>query len=161
MNAPPYRIRAAMPSDAAALSELAVRSKAHWGYSTDFLNACRAELAVDPARIGSPDYRCFVAHLENTTVGYYALETLSDDIYELDALFVEPRFIGKGAGRELMQHALDVLRELHAVRLVIQGDPNAHDFYLAAGARHIGSRASGSIPGRELPLFEIEIGAGD
>lgn len=161
MNSNSYSIRAALADDAAALSELAVRSKGYWGYPSDFLDACRAELTVDPRRIGSADFRCFVAHTDDTLLGYYALEALSDGVYELEALFVEPEHIGKGVGRSLMRHAIDVLRARNAVRLVIQGDPNAHDFYIAAGARHVGSKESGSIPGRELPLFEIEIGAGD
>ena len=155
-----FSIRAARPVDAQALSELAVRSKGYWGYSHEFLEACRKELAVDPARIGAKDYSCFVAHDQNALVGYYSLEIIGDDSYELDALFVDPEYIGKGAGRSLMNHALEILRGRDAERLVIQGDPNAQDFYLAAGAKLIGSRASESIPGRELPLFEIEIGCG-
>ncbi len=159
MNSGPHSIREALADDAAALSELAVRSKGYWGYSPDFLEACRAELTVDPQRIGTPDFQCFVAHAGDTLLGYYALETVSDGVYELEALFVEPTQIGSGVGRSLMRHALAVLRSLSAVRLVIQGDPNAHDFYIAMGARHTGARESASIPGRELPLFEIEIDA--
>jgi hypothetical protein len=33
------------------------------------------------------------------------------------------------------------------------------DFYRTVGARQVGSRESGSIPGRFLPLFEIDFGA--
>jgi hypothetical protein len=42
------RIRPAEPVDAAALSELALSSKAVWGYDAAFLAACRAELTVRP-----------------------------------------------------------------------------------------------------------------
>ena len=159
MNSTPHSIREAQADDAASLSELALRSKGFWGYSREFLDACRAELTVDPQRIGSPGFQCFVAHAGDTLLGYYALETVSDGVYELEALFVEPRHIGRGVGRSLMRHALAVLRSLSAVRLIIQGDPNAHDFYVAMGARHTGSRESGSIPGRALPLYEIEVDA--
>ena len=41
--------------------------------------------------------------------------------------------------------------------LTIQGDPNAEKFYLAAGARHSGTRESASIPGRFLPTFSISL----
>ena len=41
---------------------------------------------------------------------------------------------------------------------MIQGDPNASKFYEAAGARLVGTRESGSVPGRDLPLYEIDIG---
>jgi hypothetical protein len=36
---------------------------------------------------------------------------------------------------------------------VIQGDPNAAEFYQRCGARKIGERPSASIPGRVLPLY--------
>ncbi|MEU4236164.1 hypothetical protein [Actinoplanes sp. NPDC026619] len=41
-------IRPARPGEAAALSELARRSKAHWGYDEGFLDACRADLTLSP-----------------------------------------------------------------------------------------------------------------
>ena len=139
------------------MSALAVRSKAHWGYSKEFLAACRGELSVDASRIGSEDYRCFVAVENDSTAGFYTVERISEGVWELDALFVEPARIGTGVGRSLIRHAVHLLSECGAVRLMIQGDPNATDFYRAAGARRVGIRESGSIPGRHLPLFAIDI----
>jgi len=150
-------IREAYPHEAELLSALALRSKAHWGYSPGFLDSCRDELTVDRSRIGSVDYRCFVVVKNNSILGFYALESIAEDVHELDALFVEPTQIGTGIGRLLIQHALQILANCGAVRLIIQGDPNATEFYKAAGARQIGTRESDSIPGRYLPLFELEI----
>ena len=150
-------IREAYPHEAELLSALALRSKAHWGYSAGFLGSCRDELTVDRSRIGSVDYRCFVVVEDNSILGFYALESIAEDVHELDALFVEPAQIGTGIGRLLIQHALQILANCGAVRLIIQGDPNATEFYKAAGARQIGTRESDSIPGRYLPLFELEI----
>jgi predicted N-acetyltransferase YhbS len=152
-----HTIRQARPDEAGFLSDLALRSKAHWGYSQEFLESCRSELSVDSDRIGSDDYQCFVAVKGNVVIGFYTLENVSGDVYELGALFVEPEHIGTGVGRSLVQHAIGSLSERSAERLIIQGDPNSSHFYVAAGARQTGSRESGSIPGRYLPLFEIEI----
>ncbi len=41
-------IRPVDASEAAIISELAMRSKAHWGYSPEFVEACRAELSHTP-----------------------------------------------------------------------------------------------------------------
>ena len=41
--------------------------------------------------------------------------------------------------------------------MLIQGDPHAEGFYRSIGARRIGTRLSESIPGRELPLFSIDL----
>ena len=151
-------IRQATTGDAGALSALAVRSKGHWGYSSEFLEACRGELTIDPARLASREFEAHVAVDGEALLGFYALAELSVTAFELDALFVDPAHIGSGIGRELLQHALRNLAAKGAETLVIQGDPNASRFYEAAGARLVGTRESGSIPGRDLPLYEIDIG---
>ncbi|MEM7430778.1 MAG: GNAT family N-acetyltransferase [Pseudomonadota bacterium] len=150
-------IRPARPEEAEHLSELALRSKGHWGYSAEFLESCRDELRVDADRLGSNDYPCFVAETNDGVLGYYTLEREDASTVELGALFIEPVQIGKGVGRQLMQHAIATASSIGAERLVIQGDPNAESFYQAAGAVKTGTRESGSIPGRHLPLFEIRL----
>ena len=152
-----HSIREAQPNEASALSELAFRSKAHWGYSPAFMEACRDELTIKPSQLGTENYQCFVAVDGDLILGYYSLEDQTQGVYELDALFVDPPYIGAGVGRSLIQHALQNLAERGAMRLIIQGDPHAVSFYEAAGAEQIGTRPSGSMPGRDLPLFEIAI----
>jgi predicted N-acetyltransferase YhbS len=147
------RIREAFPQEADLLSCLALRSKAHWGYSKDFLDACRSELTVDASRLGTDDYQCFAAVDSDSIVGFYTLERMSAGSFELEALFVEPKHIGRGVGRSLIQDAVRRLSERGVERLIIQGDPHATEFYVAAGAQKVGTRESGSFPGRELPLF--------
>ena len=149
-------IRRASTSEAGFLSELAMRSKAYWGYSPEFMESCLAELTIPDGQINSDDYDYHVAVEDEVVAGFYALGKLSATEYELEALFVEPDRIGKGIGRMLMRHALAELEQKNATSLLIQGDPNAEAFYLAAGARLIGNKESGSIPGRFLPLFQIE-----
>jgi hypothetical protein len=41
-------LRAGRKDEARWLSELALRSKGHWGYDQAFLDACRAELTLTP-----------------------------------------------------------------------------------------------------------------
>ncbi|MDX1500195.1 MAG: GNAT family N-acetyltransferase [Woeseiaceae bacterium] len=139
------------------MSALARRSKAHWGYPPEFLEACTEELTIDQARLADGNYPCFVAEHAGTVLGFYALDRISDSLVELDALFVEPANIRSGIGRALVRHAVAEARALGARRLVIQGDPNAAGFYTAMGARPCGERESASIPGRMLPLFEIDL----
>jgi len=151
-------VRDAVPGDADFLSELAMRSKAHWGYSRSFMEACRQELSVDPARILDEACLYRVAVEDESIVGFYALERVSDSDFELDALFVEPACIGRGIGRLMVADAAAAAVEKSARRIIIQGDPNAEDFYLAVGASRAGMRESRSVPGRFLPVFEIVLG---
>ena len=148
-------IRPAVASEAEHLSALALRSKAHWGYSTEFLEACREELSYDSEYMRSNTV--FVAESDAGIVGFYALERISETEAELTAMFVEPERIGRRIGRALISHAKETARGHGFEAIVIQGDPNAVAFYQAAGGTRCGKRPSGSIPGRELPLFRIQL----
>lgn len=150
-------IRHVHPEEAASLSALALRSKAYWGYSAEFIAACRAELTYSADQIQGDNFRFFVAENGGSLIGFYALGQLSIDELELEALFVDPPYIGKGYGRALIEHAKRTAAELGAAFLIIQGDPNAERFYRAAGGKPTGCRESASIPGRYLPTFAISL----
>jgi len=157
IEAAPISIREARPHEAEHLSGLALRSKGHWGYSEAFLAACAAELTIHPQQIEGEQMDVVVAERSGKIAGFYALAPVSASAFELHALFVEPQHIGSGIGRVLLEHALALVATRSGTTLLIQGDPHAEEFYLAAGARLIGSRESGSIAGRLLPMYEIAI----
>lgn len=148
------RLRAALPQDAALLSDLALRSKAHWGYDEDFLEACRAELTLRPDDVAASHVT--VARLDSTIVGFYSLTGERPD-GELAMLYVDPDHIGVGVGQRLWQHAADTARELGFTRFTVDADPSAEGFYRRMGAVRIGSSPSGSIPGRLLPCLEYRL----
>ena len=56
-----------------------------------------------------------------------------------------------------MRHAISTSSNLEFRSMLIHGDPHADAFYRAMGARKIGTRPSESIPGRELPLYNIDL----
>ena len=150
-------IRPARIDEARLLSELALRSKSHWGYSPEFLDACRAELSYSEEQLLSARMRFFVLESAQRIVGFYALARQSRTEYELDALFVEPALTGRGFGRLLIEHAKGVASTMGGTKLIIQGDPNAERFYIAMGGVLTGSSESSSIPGRFLPTFSIDL----
>lgn len=151
-------IRKATLDELDELSALAVCSKAYWGYSAEFMAACREELSVTPRLLREGEVFVLGSHRER--VGFYSLEWCDDDEAELGHLFVDPRYIGQGHGRRLLAHASERVRATARSRLVIQGDPHAERFYEAAGARRVGQRPSESIPGRMLPLFVLDVEGG-
>ncbi|GAB2834720.1 GNAT family N-acetyltransferase [Streptomyces daliensis] len=168
------RIRAARPEEAGALSELALRSKAHWGYDEAFLAACRDELTLHPAEIIRR--RTLVAVDEDggagagagagdvaggeRLLGFTTLEGIPT-LAVLGMMFVEPDAMGRGVGSRLFRHTVDLARDLGFARISIDADPHAEPFYLAMGAVRVGTTPSGSIAGRVLPLLSLEIGAHD
>lgn len=147
-------IRPARADEVGLLSDLAIRSKGHWGYDADFLEACRAELTVDPARLDRESV--WVASNDDVVVGFSALRVEADEA-ELTDLFVDPSRIGVGIGRALWVHTVEESRLHSVVSLRIEADPHAEDWYLRRGAVRIGETPSGSIPGRMLPLLEYRI----
>lgn len=151
------RIRRAARHQAGAISMLAMRSKAYWGYSAEFMEACRAELTWSSDALEAPGVGVFVAEVGSELAGFYAIEQVFEFEFELAALFVEPDRIGSGIGRALLEHAKFRVTKQGGRVLLIQGDPHAERFYRAAGGELIGQTPSESVPGRSLPLFRISL----
>ncbi|MEU6114102.1 GNAT family N-acetyltransferase [Streptomyces sp. NPDC047117] len=148
-------IRPALPTEAETLSDLALRSKAHWGYDTAFLDACRDELAVGAHEVESRR-ATVAADRDGNILGFTTLES-EPPTGVLGMMFVEPHAMGQGIGRLLFDHVVATSRELGFTRLTIDADPNAEPFYLAMGAVRTGSAPSGSITGRVLPQLALAI----
>lgn len=146
-------IRDARPGEAAALTALTVRSKAHWGYDEAFMAACREELTVTSDAIR--DYPTRVIISGTTIGGYYRLEPAAGGELELGMCFVDPPWMGRGLGKRLMADAVARARERGATGLIIQSDPFAEPFYRHCGAERIGERPSASVPGRVLPVLRL------
>lgn len=151
----PKAPRPAHPGEAPALSDLALRSKASWGYDRDFVEACREELTLTAESLER--HPTFVIEDAEGLTGFYTLEPQDGDRVELGMLYVEPRCHGRGCGRLLMEHALAEARRRGFRTLEVQADPNAESFYRRMGCEPAGFRPSGSIPGRELPVLRIEL----
>ena len=151
--------------DANVLTDLAVRSKAYWGYDNTFLQQCREELTVSQESIASGDvYVATISPFEHSVVGFFVLCNESSlprqdkkALFELDALFVDPKWIGHGVGRVLMEQAVRVVQGRGGTQIQIQSDPHAERFYLKMGCHKIGEMESSSIQGRVLPLLTYNI----
>ncbi len=143
------RLRDARPDDCLALSALAFASKAHWGYDEAFMDACRAELTVRPGDLARVRVR--VAE-ERGLCGFHGVER--DDLLWF---FVAPDEMGRGIGRTLFADACAVARDNGVMTLRIEADPHAAAFYERMGAVRAGDVPSGSVAGRRLPLYTINL----
>ena len=116
--------------------------------------ACRAELTLHPDDLRTTQLQ--VAERDATAVGLAQLKVSGGDA-GLMKLFVEPALLGSGIGRLLFAWATERARALGAVRMMIEADPGAAPFYERMGARLAGLAPSQSIPGRMLPLLQMEL----
>jgi len=144
-------VRGARSGEAAALTALSVRSKAHWGYDDAFMTMSRASLTVSDADIASG--RVLVAERAGLLFGVAKVEPDG----ELGMLFVDPLALDRGVGRALFDAAVALARRLGARRMAILADPNAAPFYERMGARFVSHAPSDAIPGRTLPLYEYDL----
>jgi len=147
------RIRPADPSEGSFLTELTIRSKAHWGYSEAFMVLATPELEFRPEKF-MPDFLVYVLEMDNIRVGFCSLLRVDDDTVELHDLFIDPAHIGCGHGKRLWFFALDIARGRGFRRLTLTADPNAEPFYLAQGAVRIEEQPSPVQHDRVLPVLE-------
>jgi GNAT superfamily N-acetyltransferase len=143
-------VRRARSDEAGHLTALSLRSKAYWGYDAAFMEACVPALTISSKRIAAEPF--FVLEDGGQVIGYAGLCIQGADA-ELTSLFVEPWAIGRGYGKQLWRHAIEVAYALGARRMRIEADPFAEAFYRAMGAARIGEAPSDAIPDRMLPLL--------
>jgi len=144
-------IRPARSGEEPLLSDLAVRSKGHWGHDEAFLARSRIALTLHSGDLDRLVVR--VAERHGAVVGFSAVDV---ERAELTHLFVEPAAIRTGVGAALLR---DALARCGLPELVIESDPDAEPFYLRAGAERIGTRVA-EATGRVLPLLRIRADGG-
>lgn len=154
---PEIIIRPAQPVDLEAASALCRRSKAHWGYDAAFMEACRDELTLRPEQLDT-DYIA-LAFAEEQMVGVAHVE-IAAGYAELEKLFVEPGIIGSGIGRKLFEWAVRIAVEKGAPEMHVTADPQATGFYERIGFVRVGEEPSGSIPGRMLATYTMDLPRG-
>jgi ribosomal protein S18 acetylase RimI-like enzyme len=137
-------IRPAQEHEAEALSALALKAKAYWGYSADTLELWTQDLSVSSDIITSKS--TFVAAVGDEIAGFYSLVP-SNPSWKLNHLWVLPQFMDRGIGRALLAHALETAARGGASCVTVDADPNAESFYLACGADRRGE-VPAPIPGQ-------------
>ncbi len=151
----PAQVRHAVEADLDALTELCIRSKAHWGYDQAFMEACREEMTLTLADLAEAEIAVAVQSGEPAAMVQVGVV---DGLADLHRLYVDPAFMRGGLGRTLFDWAVAKAKSLGAKAMTIEADPSAAAFYERMGATVVGSAPSGSIPGRELPLLRYKFG---
>jgi len=148
------QIRPAFLTEAEAISALAIRSKAIWGYPEEQMAIFRQELLLSEGQIVSK--QTHVIENDGEIAGYYTLLPHDERTLELEHLFVEPTKLRQGYGSQLFHHACQTALKANFQVLVVQSDPNAADFYKALGG-YLTREIPSSIPGRLIPYFEFNL----
>ena len=152
---PPEKLRIATPDEAEAITGVAMRSKAYWGYDDNFMETFRPELTVTPEQIKRDHVA--VAERDARLAGFVHLRPERGDTLELLSLFIDTWAIRQGVGQRLWDYAIAYAHEHGYRRVTLESDPNAEAFYRKQGAVETGQRESNLMPGRMLTLMTITL----
>lgn len=146
-------IRPAYHTDAEHLTAIAHEAKRHWGYPDELIALWRDALTITPGFIDEHITCCTLHDAE--IAGFYAISH-AGRTFELEHMWVQPRYMGRGCGSRMFAHAVETIRAHGGTMLLIASDPNAEAFYLRMGALRIGDVPS-TPEGRRLPLLAFDI----
>ena len=148
------RIRRALPKESPALTEIAHDAKRHWGYPEHWIQHWQSDLTISSDFVSkNPVY---VAEHEGELMGFYAL-VVRDEKAELEHMWVAPKHIAQGIGKELFIHAMREAAGQNVSAIEISSDPNAEGFYRRMRAERIGEVTS-EIDGeqRVIPRLSVD-----
>jgi len=150
-----FKIRPALGKDAATMTGIAHDAKRHWGYPEHWIQHWQEDLTISSDFINNN--QVYVAEREGEIIGFYAL-VVGDQQAELEHMWVAPKHIGTGVGKELFIHAMQIAAGENISEVEISADPNAEGFYQRMGARRIGE-VSSEIDGqtRRLPRLRVDL----
>jgi len=148
-------IRSVLPEEADVLTHIAISAKSYWGYPKHWIEIWTPQLTFTPEYFEKNEG--WVALDKDQQIGFYTIED-ADGVAWIEDLWVLPEYIGKGIGKQLFLHAVELARQRGYKTLRLDADPNAIGFYEKMGMRKIGERKS-EVDGqpRILPIMEMLI----
>lgn len=148
-------IRRVKPEEADTLTRIAIAAKGHWNYPKHWMQLWIPQLTFAPAYF--EEHESWAAELEGEVIAFYTLEERKGNAW-LENIWVLPKHIGHGVGKELFMHSLSRAREMGYKTLQLEAEPNAVGFYEKMGMRRISQRQyelDGQL--RILPIMEIDL----
>lgn len=144
----------ASSSDCEKLTNLAIRSEAYWGYDSNYIDRFKEIYKVNQEFIkNNPTY---IIKDNEEIIGFYGI-LVGEKESSLEYFFIEPKYIGKGYGRLLWNHAIDTCKKLSIKEFEIVTSPQAKEFYIKMGAKLQGEVESLVIKGRVIPMLVYEV----
>lgn len=149
------QIRRVKPEQADVLTRIALAAKRHWGYPERWMEIWKPQLTFSPEYF--EENESWVAEINNAPVAFCTLLEKDASTW-IENLWVSPECIGKGVGKGLFSHAVELARQRGYKLLQLEADPNAVGFYEKMGMRKTGERVS-EVEGqpRILPIMELEL----
>src|SRR5258708_8553625 len=108
------------PEQANQLTQIALSAKAYWGYPEHWMEIWTPQLTFTAEYF--EENESWVAVDTNRQIGFCTLQDRSG-IAWIENLFVLPEYIGKGIGKQLFVHALELAHQRGYKTLQLEADP--------------------------------------
>lgn len=146
-------IRRVKPEEADRLSQIAIAAKRYWNYPEHWMQLWMPQLTFGPAYF--EEHESWAAELNGEVIAFYTIQERENNAW-LENIWVLPKHIGQGVGKDLFLHALYRARQQGYTTLKLEAEPNAVGFYEKMGMRRVGEYQY-ELDGqpRILPLMEL------
>lgn len=145
LNSVHVRFIRARPSRLQEINDLIARSKSHWPWPAEYLQAAL------PLHALSLDYleKNLCVQVLDERDGLVAFGSLAEElpVLLLDNLWVDPVLIGRGVGRQTFQYLLQAATDRGASAIRVLPDPPAEGFYRRMGFVDTGERIKSRVTG--------------
>lgn len=139
--------------DAEELSNVAIRSKRHWGYSKEAMDLWNQNLTITEEFINT--HTVIKATLEDEIVGFFALEEIKP-VTRLAHYWLDTPYMRRGYGTAMYNFMVDYLKKQNVQKATIVMDPNGYPFFEKKGAKIL-EKIELKVKNKYLYIIEIPI----
>ncbi|HVJ49439.1 GNAT family N-acetyltransferase, partial [Desulfitobacterium sp.] len=157
-------IKRANEEDSTELTSISFAAKRYWNYPDEYFEIWKNELTITPDYLNQNTV--YVAQVDGKVIGFFSIVEVKENLWTgrflmqrgfwLDHIFIQPEFIGKGIGSELISFAKEMCRRDNIDHLFLLSDPKAKGFYNKVGAQYI-EEVPSNIEGRTVSLYRFAI----
>ncbi len=148
-----WKIRSASIKEDEILTNLAAESEAYWEYDEEFMEIYKIIYNVTPEIIS--ENLSYVLEEEGEIIGFYVV---IQEAYlgEVEYFYIKPRYMGKGYGRIMWEHMIDLCESFGILEIELVTSPQAKEFYIKMGAV-VASEVLSQINSRKIPRLRCQI----
>ncbi|MFV0305218.1 MAG: GNAT family N-acetyltransferase [Moheibacter sp.] len=140
-------------SDTEELSNVAIRSKRHWGYSKEAMELWNQNLTITEGFLKT--HTVIKATLEDEIVGFFALEEIKPTT-RIAQYWVDTPYMRKGYGSAMFKYLKEFLNQHHVEKATVVLDPNGLAFFEKKGAKVL-DKIEHKVKNKHLLIVEFPI----
>lgn len=135
------------------LSDVAIRSKRHWGYSKEAMELWNQNLTITEDFLKS--HTVIKATLEDEIVGFFALEEIKP-VTRIAQYWVDTPYMRKGYGTVMYNYLKDYLKLRNVEKVTLVLDPNGLAFFEKKGAKIL-EKIEHKVKNKFLYIVEVPV----